>query len=275
MESMWGEVLVSYYLDKGFEAPYFISENGYIAGAKIINKGEKPLHILSFGVQFDWEEEGDLWWQESCSIELAPGDEKTLPDIAFRISIDVEPKAHTYILGIRLEEFRENEWVGLGRYVLDEKHILIKEYPKRDFMVFISHSNHPDDETLTNLTHDLLENCGIDAYVAEKKGEPGVWLWSKIKKSIKASDAIIVLWTKYAKTSGDIREEIGTAVGMEKYEQIIPVVEEGGELAGSLRGKEWATLDREKPKKALIEAIEKILIEAEKKPPIHRPVSIK
>ena len=272
---MWGEVLVSYYLDKGFEAPYFISENGYIAGAKIINKGEKTLHILSFGVQFDWEEEEDLWWRKLCSIELGPGDEKILPDIDFRISIDAEPKAHTYRLGVGLEEFRENEWVGLPRNVLGVEHILIEEHPKRDFMVFISHSNHPDDRTLTNLTHDLLENCGIDAYVAEKKGEPGVWLWSKIKKSIKASDAIIVLWTKYGKTSGDIREEIGIAVGMEKYEQIIPVMEEGEELAGSLKGKEWATLDREKPKKALIEAIEKILVEAEEKTPPSMPVSIK
>lgn len=263
-----------YYLDKGFKVPYFISERGCIAGAKIINEGRKPIHILSFGVQFDWAEEEDLWWLEPCSIELGPGDEKTLPDIDFWISIDAEPKAHTYRLGVALEEFRENKWVGLKRNVLDVKHILIKEHPKRDFMVFISHSNHPNDETLTNLTYGLLENCGIDAYVAEKKGEPGVWLWSKIKKSIKASDAIIVLWTKYGRTSGDIREEIGIAVGMEKYEQIIPVVEEGEKLAGSLKGKEWATLDRKKPKKALIEAIKKILVETEKKTP-SMPVSIK
>ena len=269
------EVLLSYYLDKGFEVPYFISEWGRIAGAKIINKEKRPVHILSFGVQFDWEEEEYLWWRKLCSIELAPGDEKALPDIDFRISIDAEPKAHTYRLGVKLEEFRENKWIGPAETVFELNHILIEEHPRRDFMVFISHSNHPDDETLTNLTHDLLENCGIDAYVAEKKGELGVLLWPKIKKRIKASDAIMVLWTKHGAESRDIREEIGIAIGMEKYDQIIPVVEEGEELAGALKGKEWDTLDRRWPNKALIEAIEKILIEAEKKHPLHRPVGIK
>jgi len=99
---------------------------------------------------------------------------------------------------------------------------------------------------------------------------PGEWLWSKIETEIRKSDSILVLWTKHGARSGDVREEIGIAVGVGKYEQIIPVVEGGEDLKGSRKGKEWAPLDRTDPKKGIIGAIEKILKEAEKKPPIPR-----
>jgi len=266
---------LTFYLNKSRGVPYYISEWGSIT-AEIENVTDRPFHVSEFGIEFDWQKEEERWWATDCSIELAPGEKKSLPQLDFMIDIDAQPKAHTYKLGFRTEELIEEEWKGSKEISWSGKtfHMLIEKHPQRDYKVFISHSNHPDDKTLTDLTHDLLVNCGIEAYVAEKKGEPGEWLWSKIEREIRNSDSFLVLWTKQGAISGDVREEIGIAVGAGKYEQIVPVVEVGEDLKGSLKGKEWALLDRENQKKAITETIKNVLKDAEKKPPILRPVNI-
>lgn len=265
---------ISHYLNKG-DAPYYPSEWGSMR-ARIINVGSNLIHISKIGIMFEWLQkekgkwEGSKWWAEEYSAELGPGKETSLPPegldpVWFRIPIDIEPKSYTYKIGVVYEELIGGEWVSRG-LTLGEKthHILIKSAPLRDYSVFISHSSHPEDEGITNLVSKLLHQCGIRAYVSEKRAEPGVRLWSKIESAIKASDSILVLWTKYGAESGDVREEIGIAVGMGKYEQIIPIAEV--ELKGSLKGKEYSSLDRADPKKAVFEAIDKILKEARKKP---------
>lgn len=242
---------------------------------RIKNDGDTRIHISKVWITFEWQKGEDKWekgkwWSENYSAELGPGDEVSLPPegldpVRFRIPIDIEPKSYTYKIGVTYEELISEEWVSRGLTPGDKvHHILIKRAPARDFLVFISHSNHPDDKELINLVSELLFNCGITPYVAERKAEPGVRLWSKIERTIKVSDSILVLWTKHGAESGDVREEIGIAVGMGKYEQIIPITEVN--LQGSLKGKEYASLDRTDPKKAVLEAIDKILKEAKKKP---------
>lgn len=258
-----------FHLNKGQDEPYFLSEWGTLV-SRIRNDGKTPIHVSKTGIEFEWLKEEGRWWIEDCSVELEPKEEKPLPDVEFRIPIDIKPKSYTYRKGVVEEELVEGGWKG-GREIswgAKTSHILIKNHPRRDFKVFISHSNHSEDKKLIDMTYGLLTGCGINAYVAEKRAEPGVRLWSKLEKEIRTSDLILVFWTKHGAVSGDVREEIGIAVGAGKYEQIIPIVEVGVDLVGSLKGKEWAALDRENPKRAIIEAIEKILEEAKKKPPI-------
>lgn len=260
---------ISFHLNKGWEEPYFLSEWGAMS-IRIKNTGKNPIHISKIGIKFEWQREEESWWTEDCSIELEPEEErKSYLDIVFRIPVDIKPKSYTYKIGVVEEELVDGEWKGSrGISWAQIRHILIKKHQKRDFKVFISHSNHPEDKELTDMVHDLLTGCGINGYVSEKEAEPGVRLWSKLEKEIGTSDSIFVLWTKHGAVSGDVREEIGIAVGAGKYEQIIPIVETGVELTGSLKGKEFAPLDREKPKEAIVKAIEQILKEAEKKPSI-------
>jgi hypothetical protein len=251
---------LNYILNKGTgrEVQYFVSEIGSVQNMSIKNKGDIRVHILSVGIQFDWQTDNGTWYSNLYSIELDPGGEKDISeDFNFMIAIEVD-------------EFVDGKWTAGGSVLFPLQHILIKEHPRREYMVFISHSNHQEDEELTTMAHDLLKCCGMDAYVAERKGEPGEWLWSKLERKIRISDSFLVLWTKQGATSGDVREEIGIAIGANKYEQIVPVVEKGEDLKGSLKGKEWAPLDRERPEEGLIEAIDKIK-EAEKRPPITMP----
>lgn len=260
--------LLTHYLDKG-KGPYYPYEYG-ILKSQIRNTGKTRIHISKVGIEFDWMKEANIWWNEDCSVELLPGDSKSLPSLKFRIPIDVEIRSHTYKVGVNTEVLTNSEWESKGT-VLGEKtyHFLVSKHPRRDFKVFISHSNDSKDDQLIDTIHNLLDRCGVDAYIAEKRAEPGTLLWSKIEREIRTSDAMVVLWTKTGARSGDVREEIGIAVGLGRYKQIVPIAEV--KLQGSLKGKEYASLDRDDPKKAILEAIKTVLEMAEKKPTIPSP----
>lgn len=263
---------LTHYLNKG-KTSYFPCEWGWMR-AQIKNAGKNPIHISKIAITFEWQKKDGKWgsrrWDDTYSTRLEPGGEETIPPeglgpVFFRIPIDTELKSYTYKVGTSYEELIEGDWVDRGLRWGDKiHHILIKRAPSLNFQVFVSHSNHPEDSELIDLICELLRHCGITEYVSEKKAEPGVRLWSKIEKAIKTSDSILVLWTKRGAKSGDVREEIGIIVGMGKYEQIIPIAEVN--LKGSLKGKEYSSLSRTNPKKAVLEAIEKILEETKKKP---------
>lgn len=255
--------LLTHHTDKA-KAPYYPYDIGTI-NSEIENTGKTRIHISKVGIELDWQMETKYWYNEDCSVELAPGDKAPLPPCTFRIPIDAETKSHTYKVGVNLEVLTNSEWKSQGTVLGDKTHhLLVKNHPRRDFKVFISHSNISKDGRLVNTIHNLMDRCGVDAYIAEKKAEPGTRLWSKIEREIKTSDAMIVLWTRAGARSGDVREEIGIAVGLGRYEQIMPIVEVN--LQGSLKGKEYASLDRDDPKKAILEAIKIVLEMAEKKP---------
>lgn len=254
---------LTHYCNKG-KSSYFPYETGTIDGT-VENSGDVRYHIYGVVVKFGWQEEGKSWVR-NCSIELEPGEKEKLPPVEFRIPVDVKLGSHTYRFGLFQEALNGSKWVDHGERLGSKTfHILVEKAPSRGFRVFISHSNHKDDELLVETAQKLLEACGIDAYVAEKKGKPGVRLWSKLERENRKADAMLVLWTEHGATSGDVREEIGIAVGVRKYEKIVPITEV--DLHGSLKGKEYAPLNRETPEKAVVQAIESILEMAAKKRP--------
>jgi hypothetical protein len=106
-----------------------------------------------------------------------------------------------------------------------------------------------------------MRTCGLTGYFAEDDAKPGITLWDKIAREIMLSDAFLVLWTKNAAISGDVREEIGIAIGAKKQDKIVPMVERGIEVSGSLksRGIEWVDYVAPNHTEALSKALGSIM----------------
>ena len=79
--------------------------------------------------------------------------------------------------------------------------------------VFISHSFADDDKKLAyELRRHLMEN-GIEGYLAEEKKEYPTQIREKILKAINDSDYLVAIYTKMAKESASVQQEIGYASG--------------------------------------------------------------
>ncbi len=142
---------------------------------------------------------------------------------------------------------------------------MVIKAPKRNFEVFISHSNSAKDTMLLEKAIDSFSRCGIATYVAERAPQPGYPLWQKIETALRRVDAILMLWTEAGSQAGDIREEIGIAIGANRTKRIIPLVQAGLTTQGSLIGLEHVALDIDKPLEALSIAISKAIEWADEK----------
>jgi len=109
--------------------------------------------------------------------------------------------------------------------------------------VFISHSM--KNIELVNQAKAMLEQKGLNAYVAISEPEPGEKLDEKIINNIKSSTFFLLLYTKDAETSPWVNHELGIAVSMKK--KIIPIIEEGVTLPAILNGIEYVKLDSISP----------------------------
>lgn len=126
------------------------------------------------------------------------------------------------------------EWFAINYYNLKN---IAQKVP---LTVFLSYPR--EDLWLAFRVQKILSEVGIYVYLAELFPEPGVTLWEKIKQMIQRSDVVIVLWTKSAKNSAFVNQEIGYAEGLNKL--IIPLAERGTGAEGSLAGKEYIPYER-------------------------------
>ncbi|NQE45181.1 hypothetical protein C5S31_04055 [ANME-1 cluster archaeon GoMg2] len=95
--------------------------------------------------------------------------------------------------------------------------------------------------------------------LSEGDPKPGYPLWLKINEMIRKSSAILILWTNKGAESGDIREEIGIAIGARKAKKMVPLVEKGVEPKGSLKGLEYVIFDPDNPIEGYSTAIKRII----------------
>ncbi|MHA1542790.1 MAG: toll/interleukin-1 receptor domain-containing protein [Candidatus Hodarchaeales archaeon] len=109
--------------------------------------------------------------------------------------------------------------------------------------VFISHSM--KNIELVNQAKAMLEQKGLNAYVAVSEPEPGEKLDDKIVNHIKSSSFFLLLYTKDAETSPWVNSELGIAVSMNK--KIIPIIEEGVQLPSIISGIEYVKMDSINP----------------------------
>jgi hypothetical protein len=98
----------------------------------------------------------------------------------------------------------------------------------------------------------LLQQLGIEVFVAEWYLAPGAPLDHKIFSQIKMADCIVVLLTRNGIRSNWVQQEIGYALELPK--PVIPLVEKGvdpKDLA-ALQGKEYIEYDPMEPQQALL-----------------------
>jgi len=85
--------------------------------------------------------------------------------------------------------------------------------------VFISYSS--KDIEYAQTVKALLDSLQLHVFLAETSLSPGRRL-EEVIKEIRASDALLVVWSHHAKSSEWVREEIGAALGTEKL--VLPVM---------------------------------------------------
>lgn len=246
MAKDWGWT-VDHTIDSKQFSPY---ERGRVRSAHIKNRGSVDLHIYGFGIEFEWQKKGKVWYNQKCDIFLEPEGDAELPVVGFNIPIGLGPRTYGYMLGVQTEsktadrEESEEGWIDHG-IVWGAKtyEVQIRKHTDRDFKVFVSHTNHDDDKKILKVLSNLLSNNGISYLIAEETPKYGEYLWRKIKSGINSADRVIILWTEHATESGAVREEIGITLGARK--KFIPVIEEGVEKKGSLIGTEHIQFNRD------------------------------
>jgi len=222
--------------------------------------------VTKVALKFDWM--GTRYWYRDCNIEVAPGDKANLPTVTFIVRLEASTGTHHYEPGVVYKLLTESGWELQGEgisYVEHGRHVMVTEAPRRDFEIFISHSNSVEDTRLLEKTIKSLDSCGVSTYVAERTPQPGYPLWQKIEAAIRRADAILILWTEKGSQSGDIREEIGIAIGAKRTKRIIPLVQKDLSTRGSLIGLEHVPLDIDNPLEALPIAISRVIEWADKK----------
>ena len=259
MDTNW---LIGYYLNSDTYKPL---EKGYMS-SDIQNETKQKMLVTKVGLKFDWM--GEFHWSQDCNLEVEPGAQIDLPSVPFTIELDASRGTHQYKPGVTYKLLTENGWELQGKGIVwgrKGKHIMVIKAPERDFEVFISHSNSAEDTLLLEKTIDSFGRCGIATYVAERAPQPGYPLWQKIEASMRRVDAILILWTEAGSKAGDIREEIGIAIGAKRTKRIIPLVQTGLITQGSLIGLEHVPLNIDEPLQALSIAISRAIEWADKK----------
>lgn len=134
------------------------------------------------------------------------------------------------------------------------------------FNVFISYST--DDLKNVDQLKVLLENSGVEVFVAEHSVLPGQNLPEEIKKAIRDCDVFILLWSQSARGSDWVPQEIGIAQELGK--QIVPLVlEEGLGLTGFIRELKYIPVYKD-PEAALELALEMVFAGNSKKTEVEK-----
>ena len=92
-----------------------------------------------------------------------------------------------------------------------------------DMKVFISYAH--TDTSLARKVTNALEKTGLDVWSAEREILPGDNWAKKIAEALEESDAMVVLLTQDALRSKVVQQEIGYALGEERFSgRLVPVL---------------------------------------------------
>ena len=205
-------------------------------------------------------------FETKCDVRVEPNQTVTLPNVHFKVDLWTNEWSNFFNVGIEYREFQNGKkWLLSKKFVQEPSdYLTVKNAPLRNAKIFISHSNSYEDDKILATLNTLLIRAGFDSYIAERNPKLGNHLWEKIHREIGVCDRIAVLCTKDGTKSGDVREEIGIAIGLNKKGKIIPIVENGVTPPGSLLGMEFSNLDRNNIKESLIKTVCDIIKDFEK-----------
>ncbi|MEW5747206.1 MAG: toll/interleukin-1 receptor domain-containing protein [Candidatus Thermoplasmatota archaeon] len=88
------------------------------------------------------------------------------------------------------------------------------------FLVFVSHS--AKDKHQLELIRGAIRGTGARPYVAEENVTPGAKLSTKIRNKIEECDVFLLILTENSAASAYVNQEIGYALGLEKF--VLPIV---------------------------------------------------
>lgn len=118
------------------------------------------------------------------------------------------------------------------------------------FKVFVSYSTH-DLEHVEQLQNQLT-NSPIEVFVAENSVAPSQELASTIAKAIEDCDLFILVWSKNAKESDWVSQEVGRAGALKKT--ILPLIlNDGMKLPGFIQDLKYLSVHKD-PERALVQA---------------------
>lgn len=191
-----------------------------------------------------------------CDVRVEPNQTVTLPNVGFKVDLWTNEWSNFFNVGIEYRELQNSKkWLPSKIVQEPSDYLVVKNAPSRNAKIFISHSNSSEDDKILATLNTLLVRSGFDSYIAERDPKLGNHLWEKIHQKIEVCDRVVVLCTKDGTESGDVREEIGIAIGLNKKGKIIPIVENGVTPPGSLLGMEFSNLDRNNIKESLIKTV--------------------
>jgi hypothetical protein len=114
--------------------------------------------------------------------------------------------------------------------------------------VFLSHSL-KDKELVDSMAKSLSETGSVKALTAEETPQPGTVLKDRVKELIKQSIIVIAVITEDSKHSEWVNWEIGYSEGIGRT--VVPFLEEGVKVTGTLEGIERIRFERHNPVEAL------------------------
>lgn len=244
---------------KNKEYAYFESGSVVISAQNLFNNS---INVFEVFIRF---KDGPKF-ETKCNMRLEPNQIITLPKVFFKIDLWADKWSNFFNVGIEYSELQNRKkWSAPKRYVHEPNdYLLVMPAQSRNTKIFISHSNSSDDKIIVTKLNELLIRSGFTSYIAERNPKLGNHLWEKIHQEIDTCNRIVILCTTEGMKSGDVREEIGIAIGLGKKGKIIPIVENGVTVLGSLLGMEYGNLDRNNINECLIKTVNHIIEDFEK-----------
>lgn len=242
---------ITYRLNKENDNKYTYIENGFVT-ASVKNLSEHTIGIFEVFIRFK-NTSGTKIFVQKCDVKINPNEILNLPNVDFTIGLWANNWSNFFNVGIKFREINGDRWSALKSHVrMPSDYLIISNAPTQNKKIFLSHSNSERDKTVVTKLSDFLVKIGFNPYIAERNPQLDQHLWEKIRKEITECENVIVLYSKDATKSGDIREEIGIVIGLGKKNRIMAVVEERLSLQGSILGQEYVTLDFKNTDNAIV-----------------------
>ena len=206
-------------------------------GCTFTNAGSAPIHLRRISAWFDWLPQ-EYAYNTECNLVYQPNQFNLfnpIHNVLAEIPFEANMGHHEFRVGVNYRYWTGSQWmdgpaIEWGTPTGPSLNQVLINYPTpRNFRIFIVHSE--KDGSFCESIADYIKRCGQVPYVAESQENLalGRKLWEeKIETALKASSAVLLLWTNNCTSSQAVRYELERAKQLGK--RIIPAIENGSDL---------------------------------------------